>query len=345
MIPFGDSAPRFRRPVVNYMLILACAAGFLFELSLGPRLDAFLQRFGVTPSDVSALLSGDSLAPGAVVLTLFISLFLHGGWLHLSSNMLFLWIFGDNVEDRLGHLRYLGFYLLCGAAASLIQVYSDPTSTVPMIGASGAIAGVLGAYVYLYPTAWVRVLVPVFVIFLPISLPVILILGFWFVTQLANGVASISDTARAAGGVASWAHVGGFVIGLALAPLFPKLAHPTLVTPGPTAGASPIGRSAARAASVLGGVVEVLVVTRVLLLLAAPTGEAIVRVLANVVIVLTWPLVLPFAGLLPILWFGDARLELSSLLALAAYHVLTIGLVWVLDSMLRRRADQPIRRA
>jgi len=345
MIPFADSAPRFRQATVNYLLIGACVAGFLFELSLGPRLDAFLQRFGVTPADVSALLSGDSPAPGAVVLTLIVSLFLHGGWLHLGSNMLFLWIFGDNVEDRLGHLRYLGFYLLCGVAASLVQVYSDPTSTVPMIGASGAIAGVLGAYLYLYPTAWVRVLVPVFIIFLPISLPVVLILGFWFVTQLANGVASISDTAQVAGGVASWAHVGGFVLGLALAPLFPKLAHPTLAAPGPTAGAPSLGRSAGRVASVLGGVVEVLIVARLVLLIAAPTGEAIVRVLANVVIVLTWPLLLPFAGLLPILWFGDARLELSSLLALAAYHVLTIGLVWVLASMLRRRSDQSIRRA
>ena len=338
MIPIGDSVPRYRSPTVNYLLIATCVAAFLFELTLGPRLNGFLGRYGVTPANVSALLAGDSRTPGAVVLTLLTTLFLHGGWLHLVSNMLFLWIFGDNVEDRLGHLRYLGFYLLCGVAASLVQVHFDPTSRVPIIGASGAIAGVLGAYLYLYPTAWVRVLVPIFIIFLPISLPVVLILGYWFVTQLANGVASITDAAQASGGVASWAHVGGFVVGMLIAPFFPRSLRPAPTMPPTLAGVSPVGRVAARVISAVGGLVELIVVARVLLLLAAPTGDAIVRVLANVVIVISWPLVQPFAGLLPVLRVGDARLELYALLALAVYHLLTTVFVWALTSVLRPRA-------
>ena len=345
MIPIGDSAPRYRAPTVNYLLIAACVATFLFELSLGPRLDVFLGRYGVTPADVSALLRGDSPAPGAVLLTLFASQFLHGGWLHLGSNMLFLWIFGDNVEDRLGHVRYLGFYLLCGVAASLAQVYFDPTSRVPMIGASGAIAGVLGAYLYLYPTAWVRVLVPIFIIFLPISLPVIIILGYWFVTQLANGVASITDATQASGGVASWAHVGGFVVGMFLAPFFPKSLRPARTVPPALSGVSPVGQAAVRVVSAAGGLVELVVVARMLLLLSVPASDPIIRLLANVVIVLSWPLVQPFAGLLPALQVGDARLELSALLALAVYHLLTTLVVWALTSTLRPRAREVVDRA
>ncbi len=344
MIPIGDSAPRYRAPTVNYILIATCVAAFLFELSLGARLNAFIDRYGVIPANVSALLGGDSPAPGAVLLTLITTQFLHAGWLHLGSNMLFLWIFGDNVEDRLGHLRYLGFYLLCGVVASLVQVYFDPTSRVPMIGASGAIAGVLGAYLYLYPTAWVRVLIPIFIIFLPISVPVIVILGYWFVTQLANGVASITDVAQS-GGIASWAHVGGFALGLLLAPFFPRSLRPARQVSPTLAGISPAGRVAIRIVSAVGGLVELVVVARMLLLLAAPTSDAIIRLLGNLVIVLSWPLVQPFAGLLPVLRVGDARLELYALAALAVYHLLTTMVVWALTSILRARPGEAAYRA
>ena len=153
MIPIGDSAPRWTTPWVNYLIILITVLAFVFELSLARGLDAFVGRLGVTPALITGELAGDPRVPRGVLWTLLTALFLHAGWLHIGSNMLFLWIFGDNVEDRLGHLRYLLFYLVCGVGANLAQVFVDPASRVPLIGASGAIAGVLGAYLVLYPRA------------------------------------------------------------------------------------------------------------------------------------------------------------------------------------------------
>jgi membrane associated rhomboid family serine protease len=188
---------------------------FFWELSLDPRqLDAAIEVLGFVPRRFF----GWEQAGGAPLdpwrfLPLLTANFLHGGWLHIIGNMWFLGVFGDNVEDRLGHLRFVIFYLLCGAASMLIQGLVIPGSRIPAIGASGAIAGVLGAYLILYPSARVRTLVIIFIV----DLPAVVFLGVWFLTQLMNGSASLSPTAaEAAAGVAWWAHIGGFVVGMVL---------------------------------------------------------------------------------------------------------------------------------
>ncbi|TAK33536.1 MAG: rhomboid family intramembrane serine protease [Chloroflexota bacterium] len=215
MIPISDR-PRARRfPVVNYLLIIATVLVFLHEISLSTRaLDRFLLEWGAVPALISSYLSGTSHDPH-VPLTLVTSVFLHAGWLHLLGNMLFLWVFGDNVEDSMGHLRYLVFYLICGAVATLTQMVIFPDSRVPLVGASGAVAGVLGAYLILHPTASVTVLMPV-LLFLPIDIPAIIVLAVWFVTQFFNGLAAITTASNATGGTGWWAHIGGFVLGAML---------------------------------------------------------------------------------------------------------------------------------
>jgi membrane associated rhomboid family serine protease len=151
-------------------------------------------------------------------------MFMHGGWVHIGSNMLFLWVFGDNVEDTLGHIQYLLFYLFCGIAASLMQFFIDPSSTIPMIGASGAIAGVLGAYWHLYPHSSIKSLVPIGFFITLLNIPASIMIGLWFVTQLLSGYASIATSSSSGdvGGIAFWAHVGGFIAGLLLIRIFPK---------------------------------------------------------------------------------------------------------------------------
>ena len=200
MFPLSDVIPSRTTPFVTVALIALNALVFLFELTLSDReLQLFTQAYGVVP----AYLTWGSLVT---------SMFLHGGWLHFLGNMLYLWIFGDNVEDRLGHGRYLGFYLFCGAAAALGQTAIQPYSTVPMIGASGAIAGVMGAYFILFPHS--RVLTAVFIFFLfdVIEIPAIFFLGIWFLMQFFSGVGSLGADA-AQGGVAFWAHIAGFFVG------------------------------------------------------------------------------------------------------------------------------------
>jgi membrane associated rhomboid family serine protease len=155
-------------------------------------------------------------------LPLFTSMFLHGGWLHLGGNMLYLWIFGDNVEDDLGHVRFLVFYLACGLAAALTQIYIHPTSKIPMVGASGAVAGVLGGYLLLFPQARVLALIPILFFFQIVELPAALFLVFWFLMQFFNGAIAITGSPYLTGGVAWWAHIGGFIGGVALAFLIPK---------------------------------------------------------------------------------------------------------------------------
>ena len=206
MFPVSDVIPSRTTPVVTIAIIILNAIAFLFELTLSERdLEQFVQAFGVVPASFSWL-------------TVLTSMFLHGGWLHFLGNMLYLWIFGDNVEDRLGHLRYLVFYLFCGAIAALGQSITNPYSIVPMVGASGAIAGVMGAYFVLYPHS--RVLTAVFIFFYLdlVEIPAIFFLGIWFFMQLFSGVGSIGADA-ASGGVAFWAHVGGFVAGAGLGAL------------------------------------------------------------------------------------------------------------------------------
>ena len=222
MIPLRDANPTRRTPVVTLVLIVACFVAWAWELGLSASsdatLNAFILEWGVVPDDL-----GDSWGRGEVfgqeVLTLFSSQFLHGGWLHLLGNMLYLWIFGNNVEDRLGRLRFVLFYLGGGVAAGLAQVAIDPGSEIPLVGASGAIAATLGAYLVLFPRARITTLVFLGFFYQLINVPAIIVLGFWFVLQLLDGLASLGTTSTG-GGVAFFAHIGGFVAGALLARVF-----------------------------------------------------------------------------------------------------------------------------
>ncbi len=218
MIPIGDSIPGERFPLVTYLIIALNAVVFLFEVSLGPYAEAFIRHWGLVPSYFV-----HHIASSHAWLTIFTAMYLHGGWEHIVGNMLYLWIFGNNVEDRMGHVGYFVFYTVSGVAAALMQVAVDPTSTVPTIGASGAIAGVLGAYLLLYPHAEIYFLVFFFVFVTTISLPAVIVLMGWFLMQLAYGMSSWGLSMG--GGVAWWAHVGGFLTGMLLTPLFIRRRH------------------------------------------------------------------------------------------------------------------------
>jgi len=216
VIPLQDTVRSRSLPLVNWALIAANILVFFLMASAGREAERVTTALGIVPV---RLLSGNE--PWGW-LTLVTSMFLHGGWAHLFSNVLALYIFGDNVEDRLGSGRYLLLYLVSGLAAGIVHIVFNPTSTIPAIGASGAISGVLAAYFLFFPTARVITLVPLF--FWPwfVEIPAVLYLGFWFVSQLLNGVLSIVVGAQALGGVAWWAHVGGFAAGLVLAPLLKR---------------------------------------------------------------------------------------------------------------------------
>ncbi|HRC86114.1 MAG TPA: rhomboid family intramembrane serine protease [Thermoanaerobaculia bacterium] len=210
MIPLRDNNPSRRLPVVTWLLIAANAALFLYELTLGVNLESFLMSAAFIPARAhEAGVGGLAWEAKSALL----SMFLHAGWMHFLGNMLFLWIFGDNVEDRLGPIRYLVFYLLCGYAAALGHTLSAPTSPLPAIGASGAIAGVLGAYLYLYPRA--RIVTLIFFGFFSrvVELPAMVYLLIWFGMQFLSGLASLSGAGAQQGGVAWFAHIGGFVAG------------------------------------------------------------------------------------------------------------------------------------
>ena len=230
MFPISDDNPRRHlTPLVNYSMIAACVLVFLWQVTLDQRGEELaLYRLGMIPA---RLLEGKELQPQFVVVpawaTIFTSMFMHGGWLHLGGNMLYLWIFGDNIEDSMGHGRYLVFYLLCGAAAALTQGLVDPTSTIPMVGASGAISGVLGAYMLLHPGATVRVLIFLGFFVTVAHIPALIVLGVWFALQLVSGLATPVDQP----GVAFWAHIGGFVAGLALVTFFKRRDVPMLERP------------------------------------------------------------------------------------------------------------------
>ncbi len=202
MIPLRDVIPSRTFPFFTISFIVLNTIAFLFEQSLsGPALEQFVHVYGVVPVQ---------LAP----ITVFTSMFLHAGWGHFLGNMLFLWIFGDNVEDRLGHLRFVGFYFLCGIAAVFAHVYMNPTSRIPTIGASGAIAGVLGGYFVLYPHSRVLALLPLFIIWEVVEVPAIVFLGMWFLMQFYYvGLAAVRSGSEG-GGVAFWAHIAGFVVGV-----------------------------------------------------------------------------------------------------------------------------------
>ncbi len=206
LFPIGDdNSTRRITPVVTYGLIALNVIFFFVEMSMG---EPFIRQWSVVPRRLVENPAGDFV-------TVFTSMFMHGGWLHLIGNMLYLWIFGDNVEDRMGHGKFLIFYLLCGIAATAAQVAVSADSTIPNLGASGAIAGVLGAYLVMFPKGRVRVLMGRGVV----HMPAVVVLGLWILLQFVNGIGSITDTAQT-GGIAYMAHIGGFVAGLALAWLF-----------------------------------------------------------------------------------------------------------------------------
>src|SRR5688572_19327214 len=203
MIPLRDVIPSRSTPYITVTLIVLNAVAWLYELTVpADLLPMFLQLYGVVPADFSTP-------------TLVSSMFLHGSWSHFIGNMWYLWIFGDNVEDRVGHGRFIVFYLLCGIVAALGHVAMDPTSTLPTIGASGAIAGVMGAYFVLYPHSRVLTAVPLIFYFEIVELPAVLLLGFWFVMQLFSAGAIAVTANASSGGIAFVAHVAGFVAGLA----------------------------------------------------------------------------------------------------------------------------------
>ncbi len=214
VLPLRDIQPRHRFPVVTVTLIGLNALCFIYELRLGADLGAFLHDFAFVPATYFE--PGNWGVDGRAVM---LSMFLHGGWAHLLGNMLYLWIFGDNVEDRLGRAGFLLFYLFCGWFATLAHGFTAMSSGVPSIGASGAIAGVLGAYLVMFPRARVLTLVPLGYFMRVAELPALLVLGLWFVLQLFSGTASLAQSAQA-GGVAWWAHIGGFVVGMILGRIF-----------------------------------------------------------------------------------------------------------------------------
>ncbi len=203
MIPLRDVIPSRTTPYVTFALIALNTLVFAYQFTMGEAIEEFILYFGLIPAAFSWV----------AVLT---SMFLHGGVLHFAGNMLYLWIFADNVEDRMGHGRFLVFYLLCGTAAALAQTIVNPDSVVPMVGASGAIAGVMGAYFVLYPRSRIVTLLPLFIFFHIVEIPAIFFLGFWFLLQLMSGVGSMATATGdgPAGGIAFWAHAAGFVAGL-----------------------------------------------------------------------------------------------------------------------------------
>jgi len=217
MFPIGDdNSARRSVPYVTYALVAINVVVFFLELNNG---DTFIQEWAFIPARFSA-------DPTANLPTVFSAMFMHGGWLHLGGNMLYLWIFGDNVEDRFGHVKYLLLYLLAGIAATFAQYFVLPESNVPNVGASGAIAGVLGAYILMFPRARINVLLGRSVV----AMPALVVLGFWIVLQLVSGVGSIARTDADVGGVAYMAHVGGFVAGFLMAFLFRGAGNPRIQT-------------------------------------------------------------------------------------------------------------------
>ena len=218
MIPLRDKIPSSSFPFINIIFIVLNSLIFLYEVSLGGELERFIHEYGLIPAKVVFYSNTgfvDRFYP------FFTSMVLHGGWFHLIGNMLFLYIFGDNVEDRMGHFKYLLFYLICGLGAAFTQIITHVRSEIPMVGASGAISGVLGAYILLFPKSRIVTLVPIFFFLHIVEIPAAVFLLIWFVMQFFSGVATLAAS-RDTGGVAFWAHIGGFVVGLVLARFFIK---------------------------------------------------------------------------------------------------------------------------
>jgi membrane associated rhomboid family serine protease len=259
VIPIGDNNRSRTTPWVTYAIILVNIGVFLYMFSLNATppatrreesrqlvqqteticygyatyptdADRFICKYAFQPHEFFDTVSGDSPVTGndrwIAFVSIITAMFLHGGWLHIIGNMLFLWVFGDNIEDRLGHFLYLAFYLVAGIVASLVQGVIDPNSVVPVLGASGAVAGVLGAYLLWYPTATIRVVIPFFIlIFIPLPIPAWIMIGLWFVQNLLAGYATIADAASPDVGVAFFAHIGGVLFGMLIAALAGRRPH------------------------------------------------------------------------------------------------------------------------
>jgi membrane associated rhomboid family serine protease len=230
MIPIGDDPVRRTTPWVMVLLVIANVLVFLYELALGAGVDLWTQTVGVIPVEILSGVDIPPADPGPVWITLLTSMFVHGGFLHLGGNMLYLWVFGDNVEDALGHSRFLMFYLACGIIAGLTHVYFNMDSTVPSVGASGAIAGVLGGYLMLFPHARIRTLIFLGPFITITRISAVFVIGIWFLMQLVSGLASLDSVTAQSSGVAVWAHVGGFLAGVVLVrmlrtrPVAPRIA-------------------------------------------------------------------------------------------------------------------------
>ena len=223
MIPVRDNISARRYPLITVALILVNVVAFLYELSLQPEArNELIFFYGFVPTKLT--LEYPVEAVGNTGISIFSSMFLHGGWVHLLGNMWYLWIFGDNVEDRMGHFRFLLFYLLCGTLAASAHVVFNLGSEIPSIGASGAVAGVLGAYLLSYPFARISTLVPLVFFWPVVQLLALLVLGLWFLIQIMNGTAAVAVAAETVGGIAWWGHIGGFVSGMFLIGFFAR--HP-----------------------------------------------------------------------------------------------------------------------
>ncbi len=216
MIPLRDLNPTRTFPLVTIALIVANVAVFLYELSLGRRLDAFINLYGVVPCEVTFECPVPARLALPVFATIFTAMFMHGGWLHIIGNMLYFWIFGNNIEDRFGHLKFLLVYLAWGVIAAFTQIFVDPASRIPAVGASGAIAGVLGAYLVMFPRAQVDSLLTIGIFITTVRLPALFVIGFWIVLQFFSGFLSLgaANSQADAGGVAYFAHIGGAVAGV-----------------------------------------------------------------------------------------------------------------------------------
>lgn len=222
MIPLRDHNPSGSFPYVTISLIVLNSLLFLYEVSLGPSLERFLLRYGLVPFLVTHVGRIPELSLLDVAPTFLTSMFLHGGWLHIIGNMWYLWIFGDNVEDRMGHGRFLVFYVACGLIAGFVHYGLNPHSKLPTVGASGAIAGVLGAYLLCFPRARVDLLIVFFLFIDVVSVPAAFVLFFWFIIQLLTGMLTLGPATAQTGGVAWWAHIGGFVAGFLFARICPR---------------------------------------------------------------------------------------------------------------------------
>ena len=222
MFPIWDDTPTKKFPLITVILIALNSMIFLYQVSLGERFNEFIYSMGLLPFEITHHIDILPTGPSPIYLTIFSSMFMHGSVVHLLGNMLFLWIFGNNVEDYLGRKKFLFFYLICGISAAFTQILFNSDSTVPMVGASGAIAGVLGAYMVLYPRAKITTVIIIIFFIRLIKLPAIVVLGFWIIYQFLYGISSLAAT-TGEGGVAWFAHIGGFICGIILIKLFKPL--------------------------------------------------------------------------------------------------------------------------